>query len=89
MHPQDAARSKTAENIAHVIPHTYAIGLSIHCGGNGGIDHGFDLQPARRRDAVLFPASDHRRQDGPVKLSVVGSLGVLLAVCAVAPRLIH
>ena len=35
----------------------------------------------------LLPITDART--ARMKLSVVGSLGVLLAVCAVAPRLIH
>jgi len=36
---------------------------------------------------LLLPITDART--ALMKLSVVGSLGVLLAVCAVAPRLIH
>jgi succinate-acetate transporter protein len=35
----------------------------------------------------LLPITDART--ARMKLSVVGSLGVLLAVCAVVPRLIH
>jgi succinate-acetate transporter protein len=35
----------------------------------------------------LLPITDART--ARMKLSVVGSLGVLLAVCAVAPRLLH
>ena len=35
----------------------------------------------------VLPITDART--ARMKLSVVGSLGVLLAVCAVAPRLIH
>ena len=35
----------------------------------------------------LLPITDART--ARMKLSVVGSLGVLLAVCAMAPRLIH
>jgi succinate-acetate transporter protein len=35
----------------------------------------------------LLPITDART--ARMKLSVVGSLGVLLAACAVAPRLIH
>jgi len=35
----------------------------------------------------LLPITDARTSR--MKLSVVGSLGALLAVCAVAPRLIH
>ena len=35
----------------------------------------------------LLPITDART--ARMKLSVVGSLGALLAVCAVAPRLIH
>lgn len=35
----------------------------------------------------LLPITDART--ARMKLSVVGSLGVLLAVCAIAPRLIH
>jgi hypothetical protein len=36
---------------------------------------------------LLLPITDART--ARMKLSVVGSLGVLLAVCAVGPRLIH
>ena len=36
---------------------------------------------------ILLPITDART--ARMKLSVAGSLGVLLAVCAVAPRLIH
>jgi succinate-acetate transporter protein len=36
---------------------------------------------------VLLPITDART--ARMKLSVVGSLGVLLAVCAMAPRLVH
>jgi len=36
---------------------------------------------------LLLPITDART--ARMKLSVVGSIGVLLAVCAVAPRLIH
>jgi hypothetical protein len=35
----------------------------------------------------LLPITDART--ARMKLSVVGSLGMLLAVCAMAPRLIH
>jgi succinate-acetate transporter protein len=35
----------------------------------------------------LLPITDART--ARMKLSVVGSLGALLAVCAVAPRLLH
>lgn len=35
----------------------------------------------------LLPITDART--ARMKLSVVGSIGVLLAVCAIAPRLIH
>ena len=35
----------------------------------------------------VLPITDART--ARMKLSVVGSLGVLLAVCAMAPRLIH
>jgi hypothetical protein len=35
----------------------------------------------------VLPITDART--ARMKVSVVGSLGVLLAVCAVAPRLIH
>jgi succinate-acetate transporter protein len=36
---------------------------------------------------LLLPITDART--ARMKLSVVGSLGVLLAVCAMGPRLIH
>lgn len=36
---------------------------------------------------ILLPITDART--ARMKLSVVGSLGVLLAVCVLAPRLIH
>src|SRR6266404_3828722 len=51
--------------VISVIPHTYAIGCSLHRGANGGIDHVPALRPAHSRDDFLFRAADYRRQDGP------------------------
>ena len=47
-----------------VIPHTYAIGSSVHRGANGGINHVPALRRAHFRDDFLFCASGYRRQDG-------------------------
>jgi hypothetical protein len=72
-----------------VIPHTYAIGSSVQCDGTEGstmyLIYGLLIL------AMIFffvlPITDART--ARMKVSVVGSLGVLLAVCAVVPRLIH
>ena len=72
-----------------MIPHTYAIELSLHRMGNGGID--MYLLYGLLIFAIIFflvlPITDART--ARMKLSVVSSLGLLLAVCAVAPHLIH
>jgi succinate-acetate transporter protein len=75
--------------VTGVIPHTYAIGSSVHRDGTEGstmyLIYGLLIL------AMIFffvlPITDART--ARMKVSVVGSLGVLLAVCAVVPRLIH
>jgi hypothetical protein len=75
--------------VTGVIPHTYAIGPSVYCDGTEGstmyLIYGLLIL------AMIFffvlPITDART--ARMKVSVVGSLGVLLAVCAVVPRLIH
>jgi hypothetical protein len=57
--------SEPERRVTSVIPHTYAIGLSVHRGANGGgIDYVSDQRPARSRDDFLFRIADYRRQDG-------------------------
>jgi hypothetical protein len=75
--------------VTGVIPPTYAIGCCLHCRANGGITmylfYGVLIL------AMIFffvlPVTDART--ARMKLSVVSSLGVLLAVLVVVPRLLH
>ena len=50
--------------VTSVIPHTYAMGLSLHCDADGGINHVPALRRAHSRDDFLFRVADYRRQDG-------------------------
>ena len=53
------------------------------------INHVPDLRRAHSRDDLLFRVADYRARTARMKLSVVSSLGVLLAVSVVVPRLLH
>src|SRR5436190_9762475 len=73
--------------VTSVIPHTYPMGLSLHRGANGGIDHVPDLRCAHSRDDFLFRVADYRRPDGPDEIvrgeqprRIVGGIG-----CRAAP----
>jgi len=80
---------RAERRVTGVILHTYAIGSSVHRGGNGGstmyLIYGVLIL------AMIFffvlPITDART--ARMKLSVVSSLGVLLAVSVVVPRLLH
>jgi hypothetical protein len=50
--------------VTSVTPHTYAIGLSLHRGADGGINHVPALRRTHSRDGFLFRVADYRRQDG-------------------------
>jgi hypothetical protein len=75
--------------VTSVIPHTYAMALSLHRGANGGIDHVPDYGVLILAMIFFFvlPITDART--ARMKLSVMSSLGVLLAVSVVVPRLLH
>jgi hypothetical protein len=78
-----------AGRFASVIPHTYSIAPSVHSGATEGskmyLVYGLIIL------AMIFflalPITDARTVR--MKLSVVSSLGVLLAVSVVVPRLMH
>jgi hypothetical protein len=74
---------------ASVIPHTYASGLPLHCRANGGSTM-YLIYGVLILTMIFFfvlPITDART--ARMKLSVVSSLGVLLAVSVVVPRLLH
>jgi len=75
--------------VAGVIPHTYAIGSSVHRAPTEGSTM-YLLYGVLILAMIFFfvlPITDART--ARMKLSVLSSLGVLLTVAVVAPRLLH
>jgi hypothetical protein len=55
----DGFAGRAERGVTSVIPHTYAIGTSVHRDANGGIDHVPALRRAHSRDDFFLCTSDY------------------------------